>query len=103
MAVSTRVADRLFNWKFSAAADAMKKEILATMVANAEPEDLPYTLDERDIISSLAKTYGNVGYFDGDAAVLIRAAVAWVIRQPLDCDASWTPSDAETSVTDHRQ
>jgi hypothetical protein len=91
MAVSRQVADRLWNWKFDAAAEMMKKEILASVVAQNEPEDHPYTLDERTVISNLARTYGNVGWFDGDAAVLVRASVAWVLGQPLDNVEDWLP------------
>lgn len=55
---------RLYNWKFSSAAGLLRED---------HPEDV------REQVATLARLFGNVGWLDGDIAVLIAATVRGLI------------------------
>lgn len=68
MSLSPKVIDRLRNWKFE---QAMHQ--LEFPSDPSEPEDW-----EQDTITALYRMYGNVGWFEGYAADIVRAAV-WAL------------------------
>lgn len=70
MALSRSCRDRLENWKFRAARDALSK-----------PDDTNHvTLDDMRLITALADSFGNVGWFSGGQADIISGAVSWLLR-----------------------
>lgn len=52
---------RLTNWKFESALRYLDDDV---------------TKDEREVVTSLACVFGNIGYVDGEMGTIISAAVA---------------------------
>jgi hypothetical protein len=76
MMFSESVTSRLVNWKFESAERLMRTE--------REQEPGKYEGDEWDTVTALAQTLGNSGWFSGSLSDVVRAAVAWLIQQPLN-------------------
>lgn len=55
------VVERLYNWKFNQALDAL--------------DESAATPHEKGAIKALAEAFGNVGYFDGVLARVVQVAV----------------------------
>lgn len=83
MTLSPRIRDRLQNWKFSTALQFAQQY-------NDETGNV--TEDEMTTLEALAGTLGNSGWIiDGSLSDVIRAAVAWLLGQPLDASPDWRP------------
>lgn len=63
---ASKLGNRLYNWKFSQAMNYVR-------------EGVTVTDDERELIEALDACYGNVGYFGGNNAIILRAAVETLI------------------------
>lgn len=60
MALSEKVHNRLYNWKFTSAKEGLTDAA---------------TRQERALVESLATMLGNVGWFGGDLAVVVEVAL----------------------------
>ena len=80
MSLSPAVQSRLYNWKFTSA----QRQLTVDGYDDA-------TDDERDTITTLARVFGDCGYFYGELASVIRGCVAWLLGQPLDAPETWLP------------
>jgi hypothetical protein len=83
--ISKQVASRLWNWKFAQAHQLAASELVSCTASDAPSED------EFDTITQLMIMFGDAGYFSGAMPDIIRAAVAWLLQQPLDAPDSWLP------------
>jgi hypothetical protein len=63
----SKLGNRLYNWKFSTAA-AYASELQDELNVN-----------DYELILALEKAFGNVGYFDGNLATIVQAAVKTLV------------------------
>jgi hypothetical protein len=70
--LNDNVIKLLKNWKFQ----------LASAYADEQTEPLP-TEAELLLIESLARVFGNIGWFSGDMATIVSAAVSTLLSEYL--------------------
>lgn len=64
MALNAHVKDRLVNWKFNQAKTLLKSGGMSEA-----------TTAEHDLVVALAQSFGDSGWFEGDMAIIVGAAL----------------------------
>lgn len=74
--LNDNVIFRLKNWQFQFAARLVQAS------ASADEQTEPPTETELLLIESLARVFGNTGWFSGDMATIVGAAVSTLLPKP---------------------
>ena len=80
-----KIKSRLNNWKFQTALN-----YLAT--------DANCTDNELELITALARVFGNVGWFEGDMSTIVSAALQTLLRGNQEVTQKHCPSCTCTEV-----